>query len=377
MWPLDILRKVSRRLHADSFCYPLLARLVHKRMDIRPTDVQAAVERLAVLSPDRGESCLCTNTILNPAEVDLQIIIPAYNAEDYIDECLRSVVEQQTHYKICIVVVNDGSTDATRHKLKAYEGRPEVIIIDQPNRGFSGARNAGLSLMRGRYVMFLDADDRLAPQAVDNLMDKAEASGADITEGGYQRFRNAESSFFSFRHEETETDDWTKLYSYPWGKVYRATLFADVHFPEGYWFEDTLGPYIVHPRAIRIATVSDIVYYYRDNAQGISRRSTGQARNMDALWVSRRLLEDNELLAIRRDERLYRTVLADFRTNFSRIHSLRSSQTDRDLFVVAVDLLRRHFPDIRVTDSSLHPLEQALRTSDYSAYYFYCLFHSF
>lgn len=373
----DFLRKCSRRLHADTVCYPLLARFAHGRIATGEQEVRTAYERLTALSPDKGCSCLHSNRLARPAEFDLQIIIPVYNAENFIDECIGSVLSQQTHYSVLTVIINDGSTDMTRQRLKAYEGMNGIVITDQPNGGFSKARNTGLAHLRARYVMFLDADDRLAPGAVEALMDKATVSDSDITEGGYLRFRDEGTEFFHYRHQNCTDTDWNTLYGYPWGKVYKSGLFADVQFPEGYWFEDTLLPYAVHPRATRVTTVPDIVYHYRDHADGISRRSAGLPRNIDALWVTKRMLEDSERLGIPRDERLYHTVLKDFLTNFSRIRGLGSSRTDKDLFIVTADLMRRHFPDIRISDTALRPLEQALRTSDFQAYRLYSLFHSF
>lgn len=373
----DFLRKCSRRLHADTVCYPLLARFAHGRIATGEQEVRTAYKRLTALSPDKGCSCLHSNRLVRPAEFDLQIIIPVYNAENFIDECISSVLSQQTHYSVLTVIINDGSTDTTRQRLKAYEGMNGIVITDQPNGGFSKARNTGLAHLRARYVMFLDADDRLASGAVEALMDKATASDSDITEGGYLRFRDEGTEFFHYRHQNCTDTDWNALYGYPWGKVYKSGLFADVQFPEGYWFEDTLLPYAVHPRATRVTTVPDIVYHYRDHADGISRRSAGLPRNIDALWVTKRMLEDSERLGIPRDERLYHTVLKDFLTNFSRIRGLGSSRADRDLFIVTADLMRRHFPDIRTSDTALRPLEQALRISDFQAYRLYSLFHSF
>ncbi|MCM1108486.1 MAG: glycosyltransferase family 2 protein [Clostridium sp.] len=371
------LRKCSRRLHADALCYSLLAPLMHRRVDTEQDAADRACTQLLGLWPDQGRSCLHANETIRTDMADLQIIIPAYNAERYIAECLRSVTGRQSRYRVIITVINDGSTDGTRRILNDFAHTPGLSVINQPNGGFSRARNAGLSRLHAPYIMFLDADDRLAPGAIDTLMDKAIATGADITEGGYERFRDGEPPFFRFAHTDSTTDDWTVLYSYPWGKVFRAQLFADVHFPEDYWFEDTLLPYIIFPQARRVATVDTVVYHYRDNSEGISRSSVGRPRCLDALWVTRRLLDDCHTLGIPHDNRLYNTVLADIATNFSRIRSLGSPQTDRDLFVVTARLLHRHFPSPPCPAPHLRPLEQALRTSDYHAYYLWCLFHSF
>ena len=89
----------------------------------------------------------------------ISVIIPVYNCEDYIEECLLSVLKQ-TIYPKEIICVNDGSTDKSRIILKKIaNGHPEIIVIDQENRGAGSARNNGLAIAKGEYVAFLDGDD--------------------------------------------------------------------------------------------------------------------------------------------------------------------------------------------------------------------------
>lgn len=89
----------------------------------------------------------------------ISIVIPAYNAERYVEDAVRSVLAQEGCDEIEVVVVNDGSTDGTRAALAAFEDDPRVVVIHQENAGISGARNAGIRASRGVYVGFLDADD--------------------------------------------------------------------------------------------------------------------------------------------------------------------------------------------------------------------------
>ena len=128
-----------------------------------------------------------TNNILHN-DLDLSIIIPVYNQEKYIEECLNSVLTQKTKYKFETIVINDGSTDHTGELLEKYKDR--VVLRTQENRGFSGARNRGLSDLRGRYLMFVDSDDLLLPDAIEALMNTACESDADIVEGSSDALRS-------------------------------------------------------------------------------------------------------------------------------------------------------------------------------------------
>lgn len=382
---MDLLYKILHRLRAGNLCYRLLSPVAHGRVPCAPADVDAALRRLAALSPDAGRSCLHANAVC-ALEHDLTVIVPAYNAEKYLADCLDSVLEQRTRHSVRVVVVDDGSTDRTPRLLEAYSRCPDVTVMTQRNGGFSAARNAALAELRGRYVMFLDADDRLLPGAVDSLMDKALALDADIVEGGFERFDDGGRVW---KGEVGVADDGVRastLSGYPWGKVYKSQLFAEIQFPVGYWFEDTLGPYVVYPRALRRAVVSAIVYAYRDNPAGISHRSHGNPRVLDALWVTRRMLADSRSLGIRHDTAFLDMVLTDLRNTYCRVTSLRNRHVSRDLFVSLCGLLREYFPavssggpsalseknSVLTADASLRPLEASLRTGDFAAFRLYC-----
>ena len=95
----------------------------------------------------------------NP-EIDVSVIVPAYNYDSYVDECLESIFMQEGP-SLEVIVVDDGSTDNTRAVLEKYENR--IKYIYQENRGLSAARNTGLKNSSGRYIQFLDADDLLGP----------------------------------------------------------------------------------------------------------------------------------------------------------------------------------------------------------------------
>ena len=93
---------------------------------------------------------------------------------------MDSIADQSTDYKVQVIVINDGSTDSTEAILEKYRCFSDWIIINQENRGFSGARNVGLDLAEGKYIMFVDSDDILGQNAIEKLMRKAIATDADI-----------------------------------------------------------------------------------------------------------------------------------------------------------------------------------------------------
>ncbi len=148
-----------------------------------------AVSLLHSYSPDPSTSCMANN-VLNQ-QYDLQIIVPAYNVEQYVAECLESILTQKTHYSYLVTVVNDGSTDKTPEIIRSYQEKypDRMEVINQENRGFSGARNAALKVLKGRYITFLDSDDVMAGSAIEALLDKAD--GKDIIQGGWYTFEQS------------------------------------------------------------------------------------------------------------------------------------------------------------------------------------------
>lgn len=97
----------------------------------------------------------------------ISLIIPVYNVEDYLKRCLDSVFEQSADVEV--IVINDGSTDNSAAIIEAYRHYPHLIVIDQKNAGISVARNVGIDAARGEYVLFLDSDDMLLPNALSEL----------------------------------------------------------------------------------------------------------------------------------------------------------------------------------------------------------------
>lgn len=139
----------------------------------------------------------------------LSVIIPVYNVEKYVEECLRSVILQNKQY-IEIIVVDDGSLDNSYQicaKIKSLYKDIEIQLIRQPNQGLSVARNTGLAHAKGEYVLFLDSDDMLSENAIDYLVDCIEEKpdmilfdaaikneiGIGISEEKYSRIKTVES----------------------------------------------------------------------------------------------------------------------------------------------------------------------------------------
>ena len=139
---------------------------------------------LTTWSPCPVGNCKAENEV--NVQYDLQIIIPAYNVQNYISQCLQSVLYQKTHYRYMVTIVDDGSTDTTSTIIHKFVERKDysctVKLITQKNHGLSAARNSGLQKIYGQYVMFVDSDDILQANAVEEMLNIAYKQDADIVQ---------------------------------------------------------------------------------------------------------------------------------------------------------------------------------------------------
>lgn len=126
-------------------------------------------------------------------EIVLSVIIPVYNVEKYLKECLDSIfVHQQINDQIEVIVVNDGSTDGSLCILEEYKKNHDFILITQKSSGPGGARNTGIKSAQGRYLLFIDSDDFIVPGALGKLLIYLSTSKTDIIEFDYKVFNDTD-----------------------------------------------------------------------------------------------------------------------------------------------------------------------------------------
>ena len=205
----------------------------------------------------------------------VSIIIPTYNAEQYLEECLDSVVSQ-TYPDLEVIVINDGSYDASEAIIKRYAASfPAIQYHSQENRGLGFTRNMGIGLSKGKYLFFLDADDTMPENAIRSLVKAAEKSEADYAVGKVVRF-NEERKYVPIRHVDFNLYTEKKLTSLKenpellqdsiacnklWSKRFltRNQLF----FKEGKNYEDLSFTMKAAVLAEKILVLDQVVYHWR------------------------------------------------------------------------------------------------------------------
>lgn len=204
----------------------------------------------------------------------VSIIIPAYNVEKYIEKCLSSVLEQ-TYTNIEIIVVNDGSTDKTGQLIDSISQQDSrICVIHKNNAGVSAARNSGIEISTGDYIVFVDADDYLAPDYVEYMLFLVENTGGDFCLSKYCYTRSGEKQTEREFIEKLQPENAIALLLSPavivgcWNKIFKRSLIVDndirfsttLFYGEGLTFITTVSQI-----SKSIGVGNRKVYYYRRN----------------------------------------------------------------------------------------------------------------
>ena len=209
----------------------------------------------------------------------LTVVVPAYNVAPWLEQCIQSI-RQQSLTDLEIIVVDDGSTDATGELLEAWVAEePRLKVLHQPNAGQSAARNRALELVRSPYFTFVDGDDYLSPEVLEEAVALLESEPElGLVEFGfveeYPDGRRQPQLHSSLRYTSLEAVRSLALSAevsgMPWGKVYRSCMAADLRFPEGRIFEDT--PFVLEAlmRTTAYAYLPSCGYHYRVMRSGSS-----------------------------------------------------------------------------------------------------------
>lgn len=302
--------------------------------------------------------------------VDLSIIIPAYNVEKYIRNCLQSVLKQKTKYHYEVIVVNDGATDNTDALINEIKNE-KVNYIIQKNQGLSGARNTGLNVAKGKYVTFVDSDDVLEEDSIESMMDAITEKDADVVVGSHYTF--CEDSNVKQYHINTpriienNSSEAVKNPGYAWGKIYKRTLFEKIRFPMDAWYEDTLICSLVYRMCKKMVIIDDVVYGYRINPKGISQTARSSVKALDHYWVMEDVLKKAEKIGLKNDSVLYDIVFNHMSTFLFRRTSLLPDEIVKSVFVLACDMLNKIRPEgYQVQGKKMRrDLEEAFQTGNY------------
>lgn len=198
----------------------------------------------------------------------VSVIVPIYDVEQYLKRCLDSLVNQ-TFQEIEILCVNDGSPDQSQKIVDEYVCcyPTKVKSLIKPNGGLADARNYGLDHAQGEFVAFIDSDDWVELTMIEEMYQLAISRNADIVvcdaQYVYDSGRKQFVSGGEFKEENARSNpEIIKIINSAWNKLYKRSLFDDVRFPKGLWYEDLGCIPIILAKAKNIVKIDKIFYHY-------------------------------------------------------------------------------------------------------------------
>ena len=213
----------------------------------------------------------------------ISVIVPMYNVEAYIEECITSLLEQ--NYPVLeFILVDDGSTDHTAEKIRQLtKGDPRFTYFFKEHSGISDTRNVGLRMAQGKLVYWLDADDKILDNSIERLYHALFLTDADIAISDYVRYKDGVFHYHSDNRGDVEVltseqaihnlsqyrDQISTTFTTCWNTLYKRSLFEGLEFPSGKYFEDCFIIWKIYQRAEKIAYVHRLGYAYRINPDSI------------------------------------------------------------------------------------------------------------
>ncbi len=297
----------------------------------------------------------------------VSVIIPAYNVADCIDDCVRSIVNQ-TMREIEIILLNDGSTDdgvTERACLKWAESDERVIYIKKKNERLGPTRNMGVRIARYDYIMFVDADDWIAEDAVEKMYQKATACQADIVSADYY-FATISETGISYQRQKhwifeegrvsvSENKELIYRMNYSmWAKLFKKSLFVENNIEQpAFDYEDSAVLHYMIARAKFVAHVKEGLYFYRVNRAGKITNNFYFTKSMQMCLDMIVKEFKNAMLFDTYRKQLRRLLLDLVRMSISQASKMRGQASEAEYQQLRQDLLDKLFAQFPETERLL------------------------
>lgn len=286
----------------------------------------------------------------------ISIIVPVYNTEPYLRECMDSLISQNMT-DIEIIAVNDGSTDNSFEILRSYQALnpSKVYVYNTENMGVSHARNFALEKASGEYVWFVDSDDSVEPNACKTLYNLAVSCNHDLLLFGRndvdaqtrEKTPNPINHYNKSFCAKDKPYEFLKLSPFPWNKLIKRELLDGVQFPEGIRFEDLPVSFIAASRAKSIGVCDECFYNYRVQVGFLSKFTKSTLDIVKAVEYLRNTLEKEDTLKYFEKEIEYVTV-RHFLYRLEQLWTVcgdENYELKKELVNTLFDYLEKNYPD--------------------------------
>ena len=221
----------------------------------------------------------------------ISVIVPIYNVEKYLQQCLDSIINQ-TYKKLEIILIDDGSVDNCPTICDEYAKKDKRIrVIHKENKGISHARNTGLDISNGNYIAFVDGDDYIESTMIETLYKNLKENNSDISICNYYEVFSTNNKlglkmgnnkiFTSKNKYELLINDYKIVMIPPWGKIYKKEIFNNIKYPNGMIMEDSYILTDILKTVNRISYINTPLYYYVQRENSIMKKFT--LKRLDSL----------------------------------------------------------------------------------------------
>lgn len=354
---LNSIKKVIKLLLSSPF-YDGLLRLSRRSDAI----TYASKAKLSMVS-QRPSNMFMPIVFKESVSYDISIIVPVYNVEKYLKPCLGSIVTQEFSGKFEVIIVDDGSKDDFGAIADSYGLMPNVLVIHQVNGGLSAARNAGLRVSRGKYIMFVDSDDMIGPGYLEAMWSRLVQTSADFV-----------TSTFRYMSDDGlvgEIENDRASWMVPWGRLYRREVWNRLGFPVGAWYEDLIHPLWIDSFFKDEPCYDLSGYYYRIRPGSIMQSTPTNVKGLDSYWVLDELISYRSELGISYSQEDFDRILPLFGPLLLGRTVTLDNGARKTMFACCCDTFNS-IDDFKTKNTSLNgrwrDIERSLRSSDYNRY---------
>lgn len=228
----------------------------------------------------------------------ISVIIPVYKVESWLDACVESVLAQ-TYQDLEIILVDDGSPDRCGAMCDAWaEKDARIQVVHKKNGGLSSARNAGLAVATGAYILFVDSDDVLDPRICEKLWNAIASSGSKLAICDAAHIFPEQAAdytvcdeIYAYSAPEAIRHMWYQHSFLPsaWAKLYHRDLFQDIRFTEGILYEDIDIMHLLFAAAGKVVYNPSALYGYNHREDSITTKPFS-LRDLDILKIANKLV---------------------------------------------------------------------------------------